>query len=157
MTLGEWFKSYVYFPLGGSRKGVPRTVVNLLIVWTITGIWHGAAWNFMLWGAYFGVLIVLEKLFLGKRLEKAPKALSWLYTFVLVVLGWVLFDAVPIGTVRLGEVFGTVFSYIGAMFGANGVLIDNFGIYSLVNYGIVFAICVFACTDSFKMICGKIK
>ena len=74
-----------------------------------------------------------------------------------MVLGWVLFDAVPIGSVRLGEVFGTVFSYIGAMFGANGVLIDNFGIYSLVNYGIVFAICVFACTDSFKMICGKIK
>lgn len=157
MTLGEWFKNYVYFPLGGSRKGMPRTVINLLIVWTITGIWHGAAWNFMLWGAYFGVLIVLEKLFLGKRLEKAPKALSWLYTFVLVVLGWVLFDAVPAGTMRLSEAFGAVFSYIGAMFGTNGVLMDNFGIYSLVNYGTTFAVCIFACTNSFKMICGKIK
>ena len=157
MTLGEWFKSYVYFPLGGSRKGMPRTVINLLIVWTITGIWHGASWNFMLWGAYFGILIVIEKLFLGKWLEKVPKGVSWLYTFVLVVLGWVMFDAVPAGTVQFGEVFKTVFVYIGAMFGANGVFIDNFGLYSLINYGILFAICIFACTNSFRIICGKIK
>lgn len=157
MTLGEWFKSYVYFPLGGSRKGMPRTVINLLIVWTITGIWHGAAWNFMLWGTYFGILIILEKMFLGKWLKKVPKAVSWLYTFVFVVLGWVMFDAVPTGTVQLNEVFNTVFTYIGAMFGASGVFIDNLGLYSLVNYGIMFAICIFACTDSFKKICEKIK
>lgn len=157
MTLGEWFKSYVYFPLGGSRKGLPRTVINLLIVWTITGVWHGASWNFMLWGAYFGILIVLEKLFLGKWLEKAPGAVSWLYTFVLVVLGWVMFDAVPLGTVSFGEVFKTVFGYIGAMFGANGVFADAFAIRSFVTYGVMFAICVFACTDAFKILCGKIK
>lgn len=157
MTLGEWFKSYVYFPLGGSRKGLPRTVINLLIVWTITGIWHGASWNFMFWGAYFGILIVLEKLFLGKWLEKAPKFVSWLYTFILVVFGWVMFDAVPAGTVAFGDVFNTVFGYIGAMFGANGVFADAFAIRSFVTYGIMFAICIFASTDSFKIICGKIK
>lgn len=157
MTLGEWFKSYVYFPLGGSRKGMARTVINLLIVWTITGIWHGAAWNFMFWGAYFGILIVLEKLFLGKWLEKAPRFVSWLYTFVLVVLGWVMFDAVPAGTVAFGEVFNTVFGYIGAMFGANGVFADAFAIRSFVTYGLMFAICIFASTDAFKIICGKIK
>ena len=72
ITLGDWFKSYIYFPMGGSRKGLPRTIINLLVVWTITGIWHGASWNFMLWGTYFGILIVIERLFLGKVLEKIP-------------------------------------------------------------------------------------
>lgn len=157
MTLGGWFKSYVYFPLGGSRKGLARTVINLLIVWTLTGVWHGASWNFMLWGAYFGVLIVLEKLFLGKLLEKLPGFFSWLYTFVLVVFGWVMFDVVPAGTVSFGEVFGRVFGYIGAMFGAGGAFIDNFAINAFVNYGIMFAIAIFGSTDALKIIAGKIK
>jgi len=157
MTLGNWFKSYVYFPLGGSRKGTVRTVVNLLIVWTITGVWHGAAWNFMLWGAYFGVLIVLEKLFLGKILEKIPSFFSWIYTFVLVVFGWVMFDAVDQSTLSFGGVFSQVFTYIGAMFGGNGVFIDNTAMYSLVNYGIIFAIAIFGSTDALKTICGRIK
>lgn len=157
MTLGNWFKSYVYFPLGGSRKGTARTVINLLIVWTITGIWHGAAWNFMLWGAYFGVLIVLEKLFLGKILEKIPAFFSWLYTFVLVVFGWVMFDAVDQSTLSFGGVFSQVFTYIGAMFGANGVFIDNFAKNSLVSYGVIFAIAIFGSSNALKNICEKIK
>lgn len=157
MTLGNWFKSYVYFPLGGSRKGTVRTVINLLIVWTITGIWHGAAWNFMLWGAYFGVLIVLEKLFLGKFLEKIPAFFSWLYTFVLVVFGWVMFDAVDQSTLSFGGVFSQVFTYIGAMFGGNGVFIDNFAKNSIVNYSIIFAIAIFGSSNALKNICDKIK
>ncbi|MCH5205493.1 MAG: MBOAT family protein [Oscillospiraceae bacterium] len=157
MTLGEWFKSYVYFPLGGSKKGKARTIINLLIVWTITGIWHGAAWNFMFWGAYFGILIVLEKLFLGKWLEKIPKFFSWLYTFVLVVIGWVLFDAVAAGTLRFGEVFTQTGTYIAAMFGANGAFADKFAINAFVNYGIIFAVAIFGCTDSLKIIIEKIK
>ncbi|MDE7194934.1 MAG: MBOAT family protein, partial [Oscillospiraceae bacterium] len=84
MTLGAWFRSYIYIPLGGNRKGLPRTIINLLIVWAVTGIWHGASWNFMLWGVYFGVLIIIERLFMGKVLEKIPSFFSWLYTFVLV-------------------------------------------------------------------------
>ncbi|MGN1111226.1 MAG: MBOAT family O-acyltransferase [Oscillospiraceae bacterium] len=157
MTLGNWFKSYVYFPLGGSRKGTARTIINLLIVWTITGIWHGAAWNFMLWGAYFGVLIVLEKLFLGKILEKLPSFFSWLYTFVLVVFGWVMFDAVDQSTLSFGGVFSQVFTYIGAMFGANGVFIDDLAMNSIVNYGIIFAVAIFGSSNALKNICDKIK
>ncbi len=157
MTLGGWFKSYVYFPLGGSRKGLPRTVVNLLIVWTITGIWHGASWNFMLWGAYFGVLIVLEKLFLGKWLEKLPGFFSWLYTFVLVVIGWVMFDIVPAGTVDIGEVFGRIFGYVGAMFGANGVFTNSFAANAIVNYGAIFALAILGSSDVIKRICNFIK
>lgn len=157
MTLGNWFKSYVYFPLGGSRKGTARTIINLLIVWTITGIWHGAAWNFMLWGAYFGVLIVLEKLFLGKILEKLPSFFSWLYTFVLVVFGWVMFDAVDQSTLSFGGVFNQVFTYIGAMFGANGVFIDDLAMNSIVNYGIIFALAIFGSSNALKNICDKIK
>ncbi len=150
MTLGGWFKSYVYIPLGGNRKGLPRTVLNLFIVWTITGIWHGASWNFMLWGAYFGVLIILERLFLGKWLEKIPSFFSWLYTFVMVVFGWIMFDAVDTKTVLIGDMFSQVFGYIGAMFGANGVFIDNYAINSLVNYGIIFAICIIGSSDIIK-------
>ena len=157
MTLGGWFKSYVYFPLGGSRKGVPRTVLNLLIVWTVTGIWHGASWNFMIWGTYFGILIVLEKLFLGKWLEKLPSFFSWLYTFVLVVFGWVMFDVVPKDTVNFGDVFNLIFGYIGAMFGANGTFCDNFALNSIVNYGMIFALAIVGSSDIIKRLSSFIK
>lgn len=150
MTLGAWFKSYIYIPLGGNRKGLPRTIINLLIVWAITGIWHGASWNFMLWGVYFGVLIIIERLFMGKALEKIPSFFSWLYTFVLVVFGWVMFDAVDTRIVDIGEMFGQVFAYIGAMFGANGVLMDNTATFAIVNYGVMFAICILGSSDMFK-------
>ena len=157
MTLGAWFKSYIYIPLGGNRKGLARTILNLLIVWTVTGIWHGASWNFMLWGAYFGVLIVLERLFLGKLLEKIPSFFSWLYTFILVVFGWVMFDAVDVSTVHIGDMFSQVFTYIGAMFGANGVFMDNTATNALMNYGVMFGICIFGSSDVVKTTSERIK
>ena len=92
ITLGSWFKSYVYFPLGGNRKGMPRTIMNLAITWFLTGVWHGASWNFILWGSLYGVVIILEKLFLGKWLQKIPAVFCHIYTMLLVILGWVLFD-----------------------------------------------------------------
>ena len=147
ITLGAWFRSYIYIPLGGNRKGLPRTIINLLIVWAVTGIWHGASWNFMLWGVYFGVLIILERLFMGKILEKIPSFFSWLYTFVLVVFGWVLFDAVDTSIVDIGEMFGQVFAYVGAMFGANGAIMDNNATFFIVNYGVMFAICILGSSD----------
>lgn len=150
MTLGAWFKSYIYIPLGGNRKGLPRTIINLLIVWAITGIWHGASWNFMLWGVYFGVLIILERLFMGKVLEKLPSFFSWLYTFVLVVFGWVMFEAVDTSIVDIGEMFGQMFAYIGAMFGANGTVMDNTATFAIVNYGVMFAICILGSSDMLK-------
>lgn len=143
ITLGDWFKSYVYFPLGGNRKGMPRTIFNLAVVWFLTGVWHGASWNFILWGSLYGVFIIIEKLFLGNVLKKLPTPISWLYTMLLVVLGWVLFVTPDVGT---------AFSYMGAMFGATGVLCDNTALYLLLNYGILLVIGIFASTDAWKII-----
>ena len=157
ITLGDWFKSYIYFPMGGSRKGLPRTIINLLVVWTITGIWHGASWNFMLWGTYFGILIVIERLFLGKVLEKIPSFFSWLYTFIMVVFGWVMFDAVAPGTVSFGNVFEQIWTFISAMFGGNGVFIDDTATNYIVNYGIIFAVCIFGSSDVLKTIAEYIR
>lgn len=91
ISLGSFFRDYVYIPLGGNRKGVARTFFNLFIVWFLTGMWHGASWNFILWGLYFFVFIALEKLFLGKILKKLPRIFSSLYLLLIVYFGWVLF------------------------------------------------------------------
>ena len=90
ITLTSWFREYIYIPLGGSRKGVLRTILNMLIVWLITGLWHGAAWNFVVWGLYYFVIILIERLFLG-RLIKNSVFFSRIYTLVIVMVGWVLF------------------------------------------------------------------
>ena len=92
ISLSTWFKEYVYIPLGGNRHGFARQIFNLLVVWALTGLWHGASWNFVLWGALNGVFICLEKLFLGKWLKKLPKACRHIYTLLLVNLGWALFN-----------------------------------------------------------------
>ena len=91
ISLSSWFRDYVYIPLGGSRVSRLRWVLNVLIVWTLTGFWHGAEWNFILWGLYFALLLVLEKLVWGKVLARLPKALRWLYSFALVTISWILF------------------------------------------------------------------
>jgi len=92
MTLSSWFREYVYIPLGGNRKGLKRQLVNILIVWTLTGIWHGAGWNFLLWGMWFALWLILEKLFLKKVLGVLPGIVGNLYTMFLVILGWVFFS-----------------------------------------------------------------
>lgn len=91
MSLGSWFRDYIYIPLGGNRKKTLYTLRNLLIVWGLTGIWHGASWNFLLWGLYYGGFLILEKFVLRKWLEHLPSFVRWLFTFVVVMLGWVLF------------------------------------------------------------------
>ncbi|MBR0207507.1 MAG: MBOAT family protein [Oscillospiraceae bacterium] len=91
ISLGSFFRDYVYIPLGGNRRGAARTALNLLIVWGLTGLWHGAAWNFLLWGLYFGVLLILERFVLGRVIEKTPKAIRWALTFVIAVVGWAIF------------------------------------------------------------------
>lgn len=92
MSLGSFFRDYVYIPLGGNRVKKSRWIRNILVVWALTGFWHGAQWNFLFWGLYYGLLLLAEKLFLGRLLERLPKAVRWLYTAFFVLIGWVLFD-----------------------------------------------------------------
>ena len=91
ISLSTWFREYVYIPLGGNRKGLPRQILNLLIVWGLTGFWHGASWNFLLWGLYYGILLIIEKVVLLKVLKKTPAVINHIYTVFLVLLGWALF------------------------------------------------------------------
>lgn len=91
ISLSTWFRDYVYIPLGGNRKGTARHLRNMLIVWFLTGLWHGAAWNFVLWGLYYGLLLALEKYVWGRRLERFPKAVRHMYTLLIVVFGFVIF------------------------------------------------------------------
>ena len=149
ITLGSWFKSYVYFPLGGNRKGMPRTIMNLAITWFLTGVWHGASWNFILWGSLYGVVIILEKLFLGKWLQKIPAVFCHIYTMLLVILGWVLFDTADLPT---------AFAYAANMFGAGGTpFIDSTAMYQIATYGITFIICIIGCTNLPKLAVEYLK
>ena len=91
ISLGSFFRDYVYIPLGGNRKGTARTVLNMLIVWSLTGLWHGASWNFVAWGAYYGLLLILERFVLSNVLDRLPGLLRWALTFAVVMVGWVLF------------------------------------------------------------------
>ncbi len=92
ISLGTWFKEYVYIPLGGNRNGAFKQIINIMIVWALTGFWHGASWNFLFWGMYYGILLIIEKLFLLKVLKKIPNAVKVIYTLVFVSFGWMLFN-----------------------------------------------------------------
>lgn len=91
ISLSTWFKEYVYIPLGGNRKGLPRQIINILIVWSLTGLWHGASWNFVFWGIYYGIILIIEKVFLLKLLKKAPAFIGHIYSVFIILIGWVLF------------------------------------------------------------------
>ncbi len=131
ISLSSWFKEYVYIPLGGNRKHAVR---NLFIVWGLTGLWHGAAWNFIFWGLYYGVLLCLEKYVLNKVLDRMPSALRHVYTMVIVVIGWVFFSA---------PTMGRAFSYLGTMLCIGGKgLVDLAGFYYLKTSLILFLIAV---------------
>ena len=101
ISLSTWFKEYVYIPLGGNRKGVKRQILNLLIVWGLTGLWHGAAYNFVLWGLYYGLLLILEKFVLKKFLDRLPSFVQHIYTLFIIIIGWGLFYFTDVG--QLGE------------------------------------------------------
>ena len=116
ITLSLWFRDYIYIPMGGNRVKRGRFVLNLLTVWALTGLWHGASWNFVLWGLYYGGLLLIEKLVIGKRIERVPAFLRWFMTFTLVTLGWVLFNITD--AQALLSVLRTMFVYRPTAWGA---------------------------------------
>lgn len=149
MSLGTWFRDYVYFPLGGSRvKSKARLVFNLFVVWSLTGIWHGANWTFLCWGLMYFVLLTIEKL-IGweKKYPDKMKILRRIYTLFFVVMGWVLFRADSIGDAG---------AYFATMFGG-GNLIDDATIYYALNYIVYFVIAILVSTPIFKNISAKIN
>jgi len=111
ISLSSWFRDYVYIPLGGNRKGTLRTVFNILVVWSLTGLWHGAAWNFIAWGAFYGVLLIAEKYVFARVLEKIPVFIRYIMTMATVMIGWVFFSA---------ENLGAALTYLKSMFGLCG-------------------------------------
>lgn len=144
ITLGAWFRDYVYIPLGGNRVSKLNHLRNLLIVWALTGFWHGASWNFIFWGLYFAVLLIGEKYFLLKFLEKLPSWLRHVYTMGFVMISWVIFYFEDLLALK---------NYLLGMFGLQGLpLYNTQGLYYLLNYGIIFAISAYACTPRFKKI-----
>ena len=109
ISLSTWFKEYVYIPLGGNRKGVKRQILNLLIVWGLTGLWHGAAYNFVLWGLYYGLLLILENFVLKKFLDRLPSFVQHIYTLFIIIIGWGLFYFTDVG--QLGEFMVDLFNF----------------------------------------------
>jgi alginate O-acetyltransferase complex protein AlgI len=148
MSLGSWFRDYVYIPMGGSRVKKFRMFFNIFTVWMLTGFWHGAAWNFIIWGLYFAILLVVEKVFLLKYLNRS-KVLSRVYLLFAVVISFVIFNAT-----NMGEAF----SYIGGMFGAGGApLVSAEALYYLRSYAVVFLVAIIGATPIPKLVAGKIK
>ncbi|WP_418290928.1 MBOAT family O-acyltransferase [Massilicoli timonensis] len=147
ITLSTWFKDYVYIPLGGSRRKLPRVILNTFIVWSLTGLWHGASWNFVLWGIYYFVLLMLERYVLGGFLRKCPQTLRILLTFLLVAIGWMLFAFPDLAQMS---------DYLKAMFGANG-LIDEQSFWYFKNHLFYFLCAVIASTPLFHQIYLRTK
>ena len=146
ITLGSWFRDYVYIPLGGNRKGIFRQILNIIIVWAITGLWHGASWNFVLWGLYYAVLLIIEKLFLLRLQKHIPSFVNHLYALIAVVCGWVLFQITSIGD---------MFSYLQAMF-SNNLLYAASDIHMLLSNAIIIIAAGFFSTDWIYRITNKL-
>lgn len=137
ITLSTWFKEYLYIPLGGNRRGLARQALNLLIVWSLTGFWHGAGWNFVMWGLYYFVILFIEKLFLLKALDKLPKFFRHVYALLLIIIGWVIFASDDVSV---------LLPYLGSMFGANGA-IGGMDVYTLLTKAVLLIICCVASTE----------
>ena len=147
ISLTDWFRQYVYFPLGGNRVSKPKWIRNIIIVWLLTGIWHGAGWNFLLWGLYYAVFMLGERLFWGKSLEKLPVALRHVYTMFVVLIGWALFAVENMA--HLGR-------YLASCFGG-APLLDAATLYNLVSYLPMLVILCVAATPLSKKLWGRLS
>jgi len=148
ISLGSWFREYVYIPLGGNKKGALKQYRNLFIVWFLTGFWHGANWNFIIWGLYFGILITLEKIFVLKWLDKLPNFISHVYALIIIIVGWAIFEF---------ENTSVLFSFIKTMFGmGSNTFIDNQSIYYLYTNLFLFILAIIFSTPLPKKLFKKL-
>ena len=148
ISLSSWFKEYVYIPLGGNRCKIAKQIRNILVVWMLTGIWHGANWNYVLWGCYYGALLLIEKLVLKKVLNRLPGIIQRIYTMFFVVIGWIIFKC---------EDMAYGISYLKAMFGGFGQgLWNNETIYLLGNYAVLFVLAILGSTMLPKKAAGVV-
>ncbi len=145
ISLGQWFRDYVYIPLGGNRKGILMQIRNILIVWALTGIWHGKGWNFLIWGMYFGILLILEKCVLLKLLKRLPAVFGHLYTLTAVLTGMTVFAL---------EHLGEGLRWLAMMFGSSGCLWNGQSVWLLSNYGLLLLFCIFGSFGFGKKLAG---
>ena len=149
ISLSSWFRDYVYIPLGGNRTSRSRFIFNILFVWFLTGFWHGAGWNFIFWGLYYGMLLLIEKFFLEKLLNKASKWLKHIYVMLIVMVGWVFFDTPNLLMAKntLAKMFG---------FGADMIAGEE-SLYYLRSYLVLFIIAIIGSTPFPKRIAAKFE
>ena len=148
ISLSSWFREYVYIPLGGNRKGLVRQLFNIMVVWMLTGLWHGANWNFVLWGVYYGVLLMIEKLFLLKWLDKLPNWIGHIYSMFLVVIGWTIFAQTDIH--QLGE-------YLKTMFGIGHVAVADSDFLYFLGSNAVLLVALIAASIDYRVWMRRLK
>ena len=148
ITLSSWFRDYIYIPLGGNRKGILKQIRNILIVWFLTGLWHGASFNFILWGLYFGVVLIFEKLFLLEFLKKLPNWIKHFYTMFLVIIGFVLFEI---------DSLNGVYNYLISMFNFKNIIVDDVFLYYLIPNITLIIFAIIASTPIIKIILDRYK
>ena len=148
MTLSSWFRDYVYIPLGGNRVSPARFIVNIMTVWALTGFWHGADWNFIIWGAYFGVILLIEKEFLGDMLSRSSAFLRHVYVLVVIFISWALFD---------GDGLQDIAYNISKIFGAgSSSFFSQEALYYLRSYMIPLVVGAIGCTPIPKRLVQKL-
>lgn len=149
MSLSSWFKDYVYIPLGGNREGLKKQIRNILVVWLLTGLWHGASWNFVIWGLLFGVILIIEKVFLRKYLEKCPNFVKRIYVLFIVMISFIIFNA---------ENMRNAWENIIGLLGLNGEsFVNPYTIYYLKSYLIILVVAIIGATPLIKDITLKLK
>lgn len=148
ISLSTWFRDYVYIPLGGNRKGKVRQCVNIMIVWFLTGFWHGANWNFMCWGVYFGVILLAEKLVWGKPLQKAPAFFQHVYALILIIIGWGIF--------AFEDTSALIQNFKNLFFMGNLPLMNSQTRFWFANYAVIFVLLIIASTPLFKKLGAKL-
>ena len=149
ISLGNWFKTYIYFPLGGSKCSAKKQLRNIFIVWMVTGLWHGASWNFVVWGLYFGIIIYIEKIKLGKILKKLSPKIQVIYCLLIVVLGWVMFDLQ--GLSQIANFYSRLL-----VFGASG-FVDGKALYILKTSWKLFVLAIIGASPFVLRLINNIK